>query len=404
MTGEAQTGFETAHRIGLAAVSILLLLLVLELVRRGLLKERYALLWLAASAFGLIIGIFPQIIVFLAGALPLSGQVVAGLTAYAADGGLLVFFPRSGGSLEEYRAWDCLPGIPTGVAALSGADSRRMLTWDAPQHPLLRPLRDSLAMPQISLQRCLTWETLHPQAVRLISAGASTPLLLQRDYGRGSVLMFSVSADRSWSSLPLSPFYLPLVMQILEHSGRVGAQAPFVWCADSVPMNGLVRHLEAEGALLDPDGRPVPVRSVAGAGREAAPAATLHIPGIYRLQAADGAGEPAPLVAANAPREESDLTPLEPGRLAQLLGVDALYTATDLETLQQAIREHRVGRTYGEHLLLLALLLIGVECLYANRLSRQTPGLTHRLGLTRSGRISGKRLAAAEPASREAAS
>ncbi len=53
----------TSHRLALLVLSILLLLVVLELVRRGLLKERYALLWLATSAFGLLVGVFPMLIV-----------------------------------------------------------------------------------------------------------------------------------------------------------------------------------------------------------------------------------------------------------------------------------------------------------------------------------------------------
>lgn len=61
--GIGQVGFYLAHRFGLLGVSILLVILVLELVRRGHLKERYALLWLFVSAMGLIVGIFPGIIV-----------------------------------------------------------------------------------------------------------------------------------------------------------------------------------------------------------------------------------------------------------------------------------------------------------------------------------------------------
>ena len=61
--GIGQVGFYHAHRFGLLGVSILLVILVLELVRRGHLKERYALLWLFVSAMGLIVGIFPGIIV-----------------------------------------------------------------------------------------------------------------------------------------------------------------------------------------------------------------------------------------------------------------------------------------------------------------------------------------------------
>ena len=58
-----QLGFYAAHRYGLLSLSLVLMALVLELVRRGRLKERYALLWLATSAASLFIGIFPSIIV-----------------------------------------------------------------------------------------------------------------------------------------------------------------------------------------------------------------------------------------------------------------------------------------------------------------------------------------------------
>ncbi len=58
-----QSGFYALHRAGLFAVSLLLVVVVLELVRRGHLKERYALLWLAVSVFGFVMGLFPSLIV-----------------------------------------------------------------------------------------------------------------------------------------------------------------------------------------------------------------------------------------------------------------------------------------------------------------------------------------------------
>ena len=92
MTGEAQMGFYAAHRIGLAAVSILMLLLVLELVRRGLLKERYALLWLATAVCGLIIGVFPQIIVFVADLLSFQYLTVFFVLSFVFGLGLVLAF------------------------------------------------------------------------------------------------------------------------------------------------------------------------------------------------------------------------------------------------------------------------------------------------------------------------
>lgn len=58
-----ELGFYDSHRYGLLFASVALMALVLELVRRGRLKERYALLWLATSGASLLIGFFPAIIV-----------------------------------------------------------------------------------------------------------------------------------------------------------------------------------------------------------------------------------------------------------------------------------------------------------------------------------------------------
>lgn len=64
-----QMGIQWGHRLGLFALSLLLLAVVLELVRRGWLRERYALVWLAASMAGLVIGVFPQTIIWVSNVL-----------------------------------------------------------------------------------------------------------------------------------------------------------------------------------------------------------------------------------------------------------------------------------------------------------------------------------------------
>jgi len=63
MTGYEQVGIQLQHRIGILALSMLLMLLVLDLVRRGWLKERYALLWLGTAGLSLLVGAFPGVIV-----------------------------------------------------------------------------------------------------------------------------------------------------------------------------------------------------------------------------------------------------------------------------------------------------------------------------------------------------
>ncbi|HOJ32343.1 MAG TPA: DUF2304 domain-containing protein [Candidatus Hydrogenedentes bacterium] len=60
-----QLGFQSIHRIGLLFFGLGLAVMVLELVRRDLLREKYALLWLITAGVGLFVGVFPQIIIIL---------------------------------------------------------------------------------------------------------------------------------------------------------------------------------------------------------------------------------------------------------------------------------------------------------------------------------------------------
>lgn len=64
MDGYQPQGFYLLHRIGLLMASLMLGLIVLELVRRGRLKERYALLWLGTAGGTLLLGIFPDFIAY----------------------------------------------------------------------------------------------------------------------------------------------------------------------------------------------------------------------------------------------------------------------------------------------------------------------------------------------------
>lgn len=57
-----QFAIQPSHRLAITLLSVVLFALVLELVRRDYLKERYALLWLATSAVGLVIGVLPGLI------------------------------------------------------------------------------------------------------------------------------------------------------------------------------------------------------------------------------------------------------------------------------------------------------------------------------------------------------
>jgi len=329
--------------------------------------------------------------VFLCNALPLSGQAMAAVDAYVRRGGLLVLFPGFRAAVADYRAWASLPGVPREVRELPRNASRQTLLWTAARHPVLRTLDGALTTPVIAMERGLVWDETAADTQPIITLSSGDPLLLERPSGDGRVMLFAVSADRAWSNFPLTPFYLPLIAQLVEYGAGLGANAPFVWGGGMLPLATVLPEAGPEIALTGPDGRPATIRRVLQDGQMLGYIEDATLPGIY-LQS--GASGPQPALAVNMPREESDLTPVAPDALAALLGVESLHTAFDRESLAALLHDHRVGRTYGELLLWLVLLLLAAEFVYANRLARGSARLSEQLTLDSSGRIRGHLAAA----------
>jgi hypothetical protein len=296
---------------------------------------------------------------------------------------LLVVFPGDRSTAEDYLGWTTLPLQGIAVKELPHLDRARTLTWQSDGHPLLRRFQRGTAPPRLSIRQYLAGTGLAEDARVVISQGPQVPFLLERDAGTGKVLMFTVAADRTWSDFPLSPFYLPILSQLVEYSAGVGIAAPYIWSAGSLPLEQVVPGATRETTLLGPDTRPVPVSSAVVDGMAQLRVENLDRPGIYDLA---GGG---PVLAVNVPRDESDLTRLNKAELERILGADALYVADDAETLQRLMTEHHVGRTFGEHLLWIVLVLVAIEFVYANRLARARPALSDQLSVEPSGRIKG---------------
>ena len=328
----------------------------------------------------------PYACIFLCNALPLSGQAIAALEAYVKTGGVLVIFPGIGAKPDAYETWNCLPGIPSAIEELPLSQRNRTLTWDLPQHLLVRTLREGVAVPALAIRRRLAWAKTHESAQRIVSMGANQPFLLERAFGDGRVLMFAVSADRTWSDFPLSPFFLPLLLQCADYGAGVGAKSPFVWSNDSISLSDRFPDLKGAPTLAGPDGKPVSVRSSTVQGRTVLNAEGVTVPGIYMLSTAEQP-EAKPALAVNLPREESELAPIDEKEIPKRLGVDRANIALDLPTLRRLIEEHRIGRTYGEHLLWLAFLLTVIEFTYANVLMRGTKGGAEKLTVDAAGHV-----------------
>lgn len=325
--------------------------------------------------------------IFLCNSIPMPGQSSSVLEQHVKSGGLLAIFPGPAASPDDYPAWQSLPGIPTGTAEVRRTRRKRMLTWEKPRHPLLHALQDSLAPPVVTLQRHLTWNALPPDTETLVTLGDGTPFLLDRPYGLGRVLLFSVTADRTWSDFPLSPFYLPIVRQIIEYGAASGTFSPYVWSCEALSLKENLPEATSASRISGPDGNAVPVRSSIVQGRTILHAEGMTHPGIYALT--QPGHNPTPALAVNIDRRESNLTPALPEEITQWVGIKNLQIASDKEALLKMISDLRIGRTFGEHLLWLALLLALAEFVYATMLVKERPTLAAQLKVKPSGKVSG---------------
>lgn len=64
------------------------------------------------------------------------------------------------------------------------------------------------------------WTSLPGDHDVLLGMNTGEPLLLERRYGKGTVMLFTGALDRDWSNLPICPLYLPLMHRLVAYLGR----------------------------------------------------------------------------------------------------------------------------------------------------------------------------------------
>ncbi len=325
--------------------------------------------------------------IFLCNALPLGGEAIIALENYVREGGLLTIFPGNRSQPRDYQSWSLLPAWPESIAEITPGRRRRALLMLHPADPLLAGMQLAPGtVPTLAIQRELRLARKHPDAFPLIGASTELPLLLARNSGQGRMLLFTVSADRLWSDLPLSPFFLPFVHQIVRFGAGLGGDALYIEPARNLKLSVISPDMPDNPQLLTPSGKPLVIRTIQREHRSVPIVEEIMEPGFYKI---DGPGDTKlrTVFAVNAPREESDLTRVKTEHLFKLLGVDNLRIAQNREQLSRLLTEHRLGRPLGEVFLWLALFVSMIELVTANRLSRRIPKLTEKMHVEPSGKV-----------------
>jgi len=198
------------------------------------------------------------------------------LRDWVRNGGTLVRFagPRTAGGSDEL-----IPvRLRAGDRSLGGS-----LSWKQPQHladfPEGSPFAGLKVPEEVTVTRQVLAEPtsdLPDRTWAMLEDG--TPLVTAAPLGAGSIVLFHVTADSSWSNLPLSGVFLNMLRRILSVSNVVAASET---AADGTSATSVLPPLR----LLDGFGRfgppPVEVTPVSATDFQNAVASRRTPPGLY---------------------------------------------------------------------------------------------------------------------------
>jgi len=327
--------------------------------------------------------------VFLCDAFPLSGQAIIKIEEYVKTGGVAVIFPGERADPSVYGGMNILPALPREIENVPLELSTRQLRRVPPQQEQVVVFSMALpagTVPTLAIKRLQTFGPLAEGAAVLVTAVAGenvVPFMLGRAFGRGRIFQFAVSADREWSSLPITAFFLPIVHQLIRLGAGAAIQPPNISLGSNILVNETLPNYREEDTITTPSGAFLPVKD---SGNRTFVIESLTEPGIYLRT--KGAGDSEPVLAVNTVRTESYLAPVAlPHQLQEWTGFRRLITAQDPEEMFQKIEEFRNGRKLTEVFFWLALILSLLEWWYANRILRQKTGAIEKMSVDLAGKV-----------------
>ncbi len=135
-----------------------------------------------------------------------------------------------------------------------------------------------------------------------------TPLLIDEQLGEGHILVFASTLDNIANDFPVHASFVPFIEQTARYLGKLNDGAPSV----SVGSFAELRDSKEKGAavdVIDPKGD----RALSLAEATKAQNIQFTMAGFYEIRRPNVPNE---LVAVNADRRESDLTPADPQKLS----------------------------------------------------------------------------------------
>ncbi len=296
-------------------------------------------------------------IVILTNIAQLGEDQIRQLEQFTYGGGALIFAPGPLTDVEScnsdlYREGEGF--LPASVKAPAVDAAPAKISQVDTNHPLFAFMRDTPGtLPDAPIARWFEIPDRPGDSRVLASLSNNQPLLIERQYGRGRVLMFTTTLGPQWNALPASDFYLPLMQSAVRY--LAGTNLPDRNLKLGEPIDLTFDHEPAEKTALItmPSGNQR--RAVA---TESGQRWTLHFvdtsqPGRYVVAFPSGSQT---RYVVNAPRDESDPTPVSTQRWAWLQNsLRFKWLDSEKDPMAAQVASQRTGT--GLHMVLIGVVI-----------------------------------------------
>lgn len=284
------------------------------------------------------------------------------------NGGMVFVFPGEnlGRTPNVFEQTDFWPGLSCSLKKYSLAENKNILANDRTDE-LVRTVTREIPPP---------WSMLTRQRLQLhVAAGQKMPWVwedggsfaLSAKINRGKIWLFSVTANRDWSSWPMTPFFLILTQELIKSSveqdalsyqGEIGMPFRLSWMGG----NALTKTLQC----IAPDGKKTLVTLNRKTAEEDFWCRNLRQPGIYELSDSTEPEKIGVRIAVNIAASEKDISLFQKHELLDFFKNQKVWYSSSLDVLRGYLADRRDGRPLWPGLLLLAFVLSMAEVLFAN--------------------------------------
>ncbi len=206
-------------------------------------------------------------------------------------------------------------------------------------------------------------------AVEFVMArlGTGDPFMVEKKYGEGSVILACTPCSPEWSNLPIRPFYLPMMQQLVTYLAskfdpprNVHVGLPLI-AALPAALDGKTME------LTDPEGKKHKLTAKNQGGRALVSFDNTRIPGLYLMELPD---KTLIHFVVNTARNESDLAQLPSDGIKAAAKAFNATVVGSLEEYRQLEQRRRYGREIWRPFLWVLLALIFTELLLEQRIGR----------------------------------